>query len=230
MNIDSCEEGSIVIGAAGSLDIKAGAGFPVSSCDGDHYSIRISGCSGGHSGIDIGLPRVNAGLLLAEMIRSIDGVRIAEFDSGTASNAIPNYASATVCVPHGTELSLKGIFEDSIAGTDDTGAVLTAERTSPSPSVSEEDTAVFLDLLLATPAGVVRRDHDVPVTSSNTGLISLRSGRMDMTFKVRSAHPEELSDVADAITAVLGSHGVPYETSAHFPPWAEEPGSRLIGI
>lgn len=79
INIDNGTEECITIGAAGAMDIAGRQRFVTSQCTGDFYEVKADGFLGGHSGMDIHRPRGNAGIVLAEMIRSLGCARLASF-------------------------------------------------------------------------------------------------------------------------------------------------------
>ena len=71
INLDSETEGELYIGCAGGIDASASIPYRKEAVpEGWHHAhlIRVSGCQGGHSGMDIILCRANANKLLARVL------------------------------------------------------------------------------------------------------------------------------------------------------------------
>ena len=103
INLDSEEDGIVYVGCAGGgdtqLTVELGTELP--QADGLALSIALTGLKGGHSGCDIHLQRGNAVKLLGRALWAAylgGGFRLARFDGGSAHNAIPREAFATVVV------------------------------------------------------------------------------------------------------------------------------------
>ena len=111
INLDSGYIGLITIGCVGGF----ASSFTIppqqtQTLQGTAYQLSINGLSGGHSGIDIHLWRANGIILLTRLLDAVleNNGQISEAHGGSAGNAIPMDASATVVIPNGKE----GIFEE----------------------------------------------------------------------------------------------------------------------
>ena len=104
INIDTEEWGHLYLGCAGGMDVNvtypyssepAPAGWTVAK-------ISLTGLSGGHSGIDIHKERGNAIKLLVRLLGELgqqlgaEAWRLLQLEGGTARNALPREAFATV--------------------------------------------------------------------------------------------------------------------------------------
>ena len=107
LNLDSEETGIITIGTAGieTTDYR----LPVRLCKGvdlSTVSMAIRGLLGGHWGMDIHLPRLNAIKLATDflnVLRQHVPVRLGRFDGGEAANSIPAKADFIFLVPKEAE-------------------------------------------------------------------------------------------------------------------------------
>ena len=121
INLDSETEGELYIGCAGGVDASATIPYRTEAVpDGWHHAhvIRVSGCQGGHSGMDIILYRANANKLLARVLLPLVrdfGVKMAGFEGGNMRNAIPREAEAAVLIPDGKAREVEQ-FTDQIRG------------------------------------------------------------------------------------------------------------------
>ena len=104
LNMDSADDAEIIAGCAGGVrsDIKLPL-HRTSVCGKVSFEIKLGGLAGGHSGEDINKGRMNANKMLAAVLQSLIfdesvDADVISFNGGTASNAIPREAIATVCV------------------------------------------------------------------------------------------------------------------------------------
>ena len=105
LNLDSEDEGVFTIGCAGGrdveikLDLQIEASITQDAC----FRLAVDGLRGGHSGVDIHEQRENANVLMARLLtcltKEVDGVCVTGISGGSAHNAIPRNAVATVFVP-----------------------------------------------------------------------------------------------------------------------------------
>ena len=112
---------------------------------GDAWRIKVSGLKGGHSGVDIHQGRGNAvrilGMTLQSAAREAPGTDCRP-EGGSAQNAIPREASATVVLDRGTEQELRSIVAESQSprwksdlGGFDPGLQITVEKATRPQSV-----------------------------------------------------------------------------------------------
>ena len=108
INLDSEEENILYVGCAGGGDSQIKMNADTKPCPSDARTLRISltGLKGGHSGCDIHLQRGNAICLLARMLLATNLVtpfRLTSLSGGSAHNAIPREAFATVVITSSEE-------------------------------------------------------------------------------------------------------------------------------
>ncbi len=106
LNIDSEEEGTLLVGCAGGLTARILLPKKTISTQGTKLRLTVSGLQGGHSGTEIHKNRANAILLLAQVVYSLveeHNVAIVSIFGGTKDNVIPSEATAILCATDGLE-------------------------------------------------------------------------------------------------------------------------------
>ena len=204
--------------------------------------IDVRGLCGGHSGMNINEGRGNAIKLLVRVLRQLERrwpIRLASLSGGTARNAIPREAFATVSVPPealaelGTALTgLQTVFRQELAGVDAQVSV------SFSPCVveqvmSHDDQSRWLASLHAAPQGVRRMSVQLPgvvETSDNLGVVKIEPESGECCFMVRSLLDSASGELADEITSLFALSGMCVEQSGYYPGWTPNPDSPLLAL
>ena len=207
INLDSEDEGVFTIGSAGGDYVNIDASYSEVALPAGvaAYTVTVSGLQGGHSGVDIDKGRGHATKLLVRLLTAAAeqyGVRLAQIEGGTASNAIPTEASALVVVPDDqVEAFLQyvqefdGIVQSELAAVEPDLSVQATPADLPAKVMDETAQRTLLDALYATPQGVMRMSDAVPglvETSTNMGIVSGCDGQLSVT----------------CYAAQLGRHGV----------------------
>ena len=104
LNLDTEEWGEFYLGCAGGVDVNVARPGTPAPWPAGHLAYRISltGLRGGHSGVNIHEERGNAIKLLVRVLRGLEelgDLRLVSLHGGTARNALPREAFATVAVP-----------------------------------------------------------------------------------------------------------------------------------
>ena len=254
INLDSEQERIVYIGCAGGGNVKISfdAGSAETS-DGDcAVSVGLGGLKGGHSGCDIHLQRGNAISLLARVLwralRIAEGppaFRIARLEGGSADNAIPREASATVIV----SVSDRSRVEDDIRAefakirshyrrTDPDIALVVRDEDKEEEvqcSGDERTTLKALGLVLSLPHGVEAMSHTVRnlvETSNNVAMVKGVRGSLVITTSSRSSVNSELDALRRRIrsTAELAGAAVDLCPTSEYPAWDPNPDSKILDI
>lgn len=244
LNLDTEEWGEFYLGCAGGLDVnveRAGvaesvpAGFEV-------CRIALRGLRGGHSGVDIHEERGNAIKLLVRVLRELEEVtpvRLVDLVGGSARNALPREAVATVAVPGGRGGRLAGWLAGveanlraELRGIDEgLSLAVTVAKATQVMSVAEQD--VWLASLHAAPHGVRRMSRQVPgvvETSNNLGMVDVHPNGGSCNFMVRSLIGSGSLALADEIVSLWALSGTSAEKSGFYPGWAPNPDSALLKL
>ena len=244
LNLDTEEWGEFFIGCAGGLDVDVSRGSVAEACPAGHafWRIELKGLRGGHSGVDIHEERGNAIKLLIRVLRDLEGrfpLRLADLNGGSARNALPREASATIAVPAGLAdaiaaalASWQVLLRDELRGVDE-GLNLAVAPAPEGPVMSPGEQSLWLASLHAAPHGVRRRSLSVPgvvETSNNLGIVALGPAGGSCNFMVRSLRDSAARALADEIVSLFSLTGTQAETSGHYPGWTPNAASALVEL
>lgn len=242
LNLDSESWGDFYLGCAGGLDVdverrRPGIAVPEGM---SAFRIALRGLRGGHSGVDIHEERGNAIKLLVRVLVALGGelpLRLSSLQGGTARNALPREAFATLAVPvhAGEQLrsrlhAMEQTLREELAGVED-GIVLSLEAASPTALMPPEEQARWLAALHAAPFGVRRMSRRLPgvvETSNNLGLLDLGPDGGHCNFMVRSLIDSAAAALADEIVSLFDLAGCSARQSGAYPGWAPNPDSPLL--
>lgn len=163
-------------------------------------------------------------------------VRLATLDGGTARNAIPREASATLALPAAdvdTALAVLGELQASLR--DELSGVncphLRGVPCAVDDVMDAAEQALWLASLQAVPQGVQRMSARLPgvvETSSNLGIVHLAPDSATCNFMVRSLVDAAGRELGDAIASLFALSAMPVELSGHYPGWTPNPESPLL--
>ena len=236
LNLDGTSDSSLTIGCAGSTHAFTGCGCRASPSRtaGRCSQVAVSGARGGHSGGDIAKGRVNAIKALGRLLVGTP-LRLARLEGGVSRNALPREARAIVAVREpsafdgGCRAELAAIREQ-FAGTDDALA-LSIEPVERQDAADEAASARALDLLAATPSGVVAMSAALPgkvETSTSLNVATTEDGVLTLASMTRSANARALDDVVASIEAAARLAGADVELKPSYPPWRPDLDSALL--
>lgn len=242
LNLDNEEKGTLCIGCSGGIKTIArrkAAWRPVTS--GSAWRIKVFGLKGGHSGVDIHQGRGNAlrilGTTLQSALESLP-VEVADLNGGSAQNAIPREASATVTLDPANEKELRSLVARSEAawksdlGSFDPGLQITVEQASrPHKVLDSGDAGRAVDLLASLHHGVLAMSPDVPglvQDSTNLAVISTTGDTLEVITSQRSAIESSKWSAARMVATVCRLAGFEVEHSGSYPGWKPEPNSDIV--
>ncbi len=247
LNLDAESSGVLEIGCAGSawtILRWSAAREPVP--DGwQAIDIRLSGLRGGHSGIDIAKGRLNAikGLVgLLHRLADDTPIRLCRVEGGSAFNAIPIRAQATVACP---DDRLSSCLDEiagyaahlarRVAGTEpDLSVEQAAAPGSKRTCWADQDGLRLLDLLQVLPSGVLAVDPDLPgqvETSSNVGIVTEVDGVLEVHSLARSSIASAMDEVVASVRSAARLAGAQFHLHHPVtPPWRVAPDSIALRV
>jgi len=244
LNLDTEEWVEFYLGCAGGLDVnvaRAGRSEPAPAGH-QFFRIELGGLRGGHSGVDIHEERGNAIKLLVRVLRELAIVipfRLAELQGGSARNALPREAFATVAVPFEATERLPGLLalaeatlRAELQGVD-AGVHLAASVADAMQVMAVAEQEIWLASLHAAPHGVRRMSRKVPgvvETSNNLGMVDVRPNGASCNFMVRSLLASGSLALADEIVSLWALSGTRAEKAGFYPGWAPNPASALLKL
>lgn len=242
LNLDTEEWGEFYLGCAGGLDVQVsrrsqGETLPAGWVA---QQITLTGLRGGHSGVNIHEGRGNAIKLLVRVLHALErdtGLRWASLRGGSARNALPREAFATVALPAGRLTALQASLSawQQVLRTE-LGDVEPSLQLSMAPAqaamlLTPAEQTIWSHSLRAAPHGVHRmsqRVSGVVETSNNIGVLSLDADGGEVNFMVRSLVDSAAIDLGEEIVALWTLSGSETRVEGHYPGWAPNPASPLL--
>jgi dipeptidase D len=245
INLDSEEDGIVYVGCAGGGDtqLTVELGSEPAPADAAALSMSLTGLKGGHSGCDIHLQRGNAVKLLGRALWAAHqscGFYLARFDGGSAHNAIPREAFATVVVGREDRSAVMTAVEQEVATIRaeyepaDPGIQLAVDDTSAPEAVWDQATTErVLRLVSALPHGVEAMSYDIPdlvETSVNLATVVRVNGALRVGLSSRSSIDSALEALRRQVRAVGQLAGAEVEEDVAYPGWKPDLESRLLEV
>jgi len=246
LNLDTEEEGALYVGCAGGGDNLLRLAVAEVAAPAGHVALdfHLSGLKGGHSGVDIHLQRGNAIKLLARILHAAMGGDVpfpfGRFEGGTAHNAIPREAFATVLVPADKEADFRAAVDAELAAVAaeyrpaDPDLRLSVEKVDAPAKVWDDATGHrVLDLLEALPHGVQTMSYDIPdlvETSTNLATVERRDGRLEILASSRSSVDSAIAALRRRIRAAGELAGAEVDERGGYPGWKPDMGSELLRV
>jgi dipeptidase D len=238
INLDSEDLGQITIGSAGGEFTDYLLPLAYREAGGERaLELAVEGLQGGHSGIQIHLPRLNAVKAVLEGLLSLRremGLRLCRFEGGAATNAIPAAARCAFLVPAGgaarAATLLDGWRERALREGRDKeprlriGIAEAADRRG----WTEEQTGRFLGLLEEVPQGPLAFSREVEglvETSNNLGVVRPKADGVEVLVNCRSSVNEALEELSRRLQGIGERHGAQVRQHDRYPGWAANPSS-----
>jgi dipeptidase D len=242
LNLDTEEEGEVTIGCAGaantSLSLPVEAGAPSSGVSA--LEVSMTGLKGGHSGMEIHLPRGNALKLLARALYAVSldrPLHVAAFTGGGKHNAIPREASAVILVPSEETAAVRASLEkegDAIRAELQPGEPDVRLDVREAPLPERAWTAVAgrhaVALVHALPHGVLTMSQDIPglVETSTNLAAAVQNGAFEILLSTRSMVDSALRGARQRIRAAAELAGASVEENKGYPGWKPDPNAALL--
>ena len=230
INIDSENEGVFTVSCAGGARTQINLPLITQENDQTSYEIAIDGLMGGHSGVEIDKGRINASILLGEILDSFTfNFLISEISGGLKDNAIPRSASCVICSNVNPKEAINSFLNSFDFGKDNRPQV-TVKEISCKKSFSKESSLLIVYFLNNVPNGIQKMSSDINglvQTSLNLGILNTTESGLEASFAVRSSVNNErnelidtLKDFADGLGGTVSSHGF-------YPAWEYKKDSKL---
>lgn len=245
INIDSEKEGYFTVGCSGGITSATTLPVKQGEAPSGYRCVKISagGMKGGHSGIQIHEGRANALIVTARTLKQTlnqCSIQIADVKGGSAHNAIPRDAEATVFIKDSDLAKAEKIVADcnktikqefkrmepnleisfKKEGGSFKGKVLTAEATK-----------YLVNFMLAMPHGVAAMSADIKdlvETSNNFASIAVKGNAVEIITSQRSSLASRLSAQTEKIEALATLAGASMKNSDGYPGWSPDMDSELL--
>lgn len=243
LNMDSEEEGYLLVSCAGGIRVNATLPLKREKASGLVVDIKLSGLTGGHSGVEIDKGRANACKLLGRTLYRLYNnlpFGIISIDGGLMDNAIPRDASARILLSEDKDLSdlentvreLNEVYKKEYQLTD-SNIKLDICNKKPAASVSvmtSATTEAVITALVSLPNGIQRMSGDIKdlvQTSLNLGILSSTETEVVYSFAVRSSVESEKEELVERIKCLIEALGGTISCSGDYPAWEYRKDSPL---
>ncbi len=239
LNLDSEDEGHLLVSCAGGVTTEAHLPVEWESVDGEVVRLTVTGLQGGHSGVEIDKGRGNACRLLGRALyalREEGNFRLIRLEGGLKDNAIPREAVAElVCEPgdFGRVIDgLKDVYQNEYRQIDpdidilwESQGIKTGQRV-----MTSQTTDKVIAALVNLPGGIQRMSFDIPglvQTSLNLGIMVTKAEEVSFSFSVRSSVGSEKEELVQRIRCLMEALGGNVTCTGAYPAWEYRQDSPL---
>ncbi len=245
LNLDTEDEGEMVIGSAGGIDVTATMQYKEEETDADDccVAITVKGLRGGHSGLEIGAGRANANKLLARVVRDLianNEARLCTWHCGNMRNAIPFEGTAVMSLPKENLEELRSaceqwqqLFNNEYNGIESNVQVVVADAEKAATQLPAEIQDNIVNAIYACHNGVLRYIPQIPEiveTSSNLAIIDIENGAARIQILARSASESQKECIATTLESCFSMAGMKVQFGGSYQGWDPNPNSEMIRI
>ena len=245
LNLDTEDEGEMIVGSAGGVDITGTIEYkPVETEEGDKaIKVTIKGLKGGHSGLEINEGRANANKQMVRFVReaiSLCDARLAEWHGGNMRNAIPNSCVVVLTVPAENVEATKELVEDwkeqiveDYYGIEDAIEFFCEDVETPKTEVPADIQDNLIDAIYACHDGVIRMIPTIPTkveTSSNLAILNITDSKAEMLILARSSSESMKDYVTKTVSSAMAMVGMKVITSGDYFGWNPNPNSPMVAL
>lgn len=229
LNLDSEEEGQLIVSAAGGRNVVGKLPLSWEPCTKPVYEIKVDGLQGGHSGAEIHQGRANANIILGKILGGLP-CRLISMNGGTKANAITRTATALVAMDTPVDGGdLTALFRREY-GQRDPELTVTVTTATALQMADAESSAKAIALLSALPDGVQAWSTEIEglvETSLNCGIVTTDEKELTVLTSLRSMKNSERDALNDRIVVLMEKNGFATETEAGYPAWEFKADSPL---
>ena len=245
LNLDTEQEGELIIGSAGGVDITATLDYQEAESDKTDAAVKITikGLKGGHSGLEICEGRGNANKMMVRIVREAiaeDEACLASWHGGNMRNAIPREAEVVLTLPKENVEDLKAIvaeyketFNNEYKGIESEIEVVAEDVALPEMIVPQEIQDNLVDAIYAAHNGVWRYIPTMPEiveTSSNLAIVDIDGGKAAIKILARSSSETMKEDLSTSLESCFNMAGMKVEFSGAYGGWDPSTDSELIKV
>jgi dipeptidase D len=246
INLDSEEEGTLLVSCAGGLTARTTIPPVWESTDKtlSTYVIKIRGLKGGHSGMEIDKERANSNKLMGRVLMSIlpeSEFRLASLNGGSKHNAIPREMDAVILIKAEDKASVENklkqceeMFKTEFRLQDpDVRIEFEASTDSASEMLSKQTTENIINYLYLVPNGVNSMSMDIKglvESSMNLGVVDTHKDKIEFITSVRSSIKSLKEELYNRIVVTAKLTGAKVTTESSYPEWSYKPDSKIRTI
>lgn len=243
INIDSEEEGTLLVSCAGGVTAKTiiPAAWEAMDATLVPYITKIRGLKGGHSGLEIDKERGNSNKLMGRILMSILSeidFRLGSLNGGSKHNAIPRETDAVILVRADDKTLVEKklyecgeVFANELRISDsDVRVEFEVLPILPPEMLSKESTNHVVNYLYLVINGVASMSMDIKglvESSSNLGVISTHKDSIEFISSIRSSVRSLKYELHNRLVVNAALNGGSVVTESDYPEWAYNPDSKV---
>ena len=244
LNLDTEEDDEIGVGCAGGVDVTGTRNYTEKANPGNtkSYQIKISGLSGGHSGMNIHKNLGNANKIMNILLQS--GVKfktyVSELEGGSLRNAIPRESTAKVAVDFTSgeiwrEALLKKVkdLKEEYKTTDPNFLVEIEQIEEVSTVMDESAQTSLLTCMEELHNGVYKMSDELPdlvETSNNIAKVTVSKGNIRIECLTRSSSEDGKTELVNTLKAIFEKFNFDVSTSGSYPGWSPNMNSSIVKL
>ena len=244
LNVDSEEEGILVVGSAGGelITVSIPTEYEKVS-DYPEMTIEVGGLMGGHSGMEIHKPRGNSNKILNGILKEISktiDIKLISITGGSKDNAIPRKTIAKIAVKSEDISIFESKIEEIKNKTIDANKLeepeiyITITKEGLTSKVFTKDVLDSVILLLdSIPTGVFTRlsqNTETVESSSNLAIVNTEEDKIIIQISTRSSASKVLEELREKILEQVKKSNAEYNINGNYPEWEYNPESKLRDI
>ncbi len=238
INIDSEEEGILIAGCAGGMDIDLKYEIERKSEEGNVYTLLVHNLKGGHSGMSIHENLLNAikcGGQILDTISKDNDIKIISVSGGTKHNAIPRefeveFISKEELDP---EIYMEA-YREFKKVEDNIEIDLTDVGYKKVDAFSEGLTERLIHAITKIPHGVKSymegEYSDIVESSLNLAIVDTKENSVDFKISARSSKDDKKEKISDEIHAIAMETKGKFTKSSSYNAWEFKEDSPLRDI
>lgn len=245
LNLDTEDDDELTIGCAGGVNVSAFKKYSEINTgeNSQSFELKISGLSGGHSGMDIHKGLGNANKLMNRLLYLLTEeteVQIHSIQGGGLRNAIPRESVVRISIPKSAIancLEIASNFQEEVASehqeTDPHFSFYMKEIDAIAKAATAELSLQVINALYALPVGIYRMSPTVEgmvQTSNNLSQVSMADGELAILCLCRSSVDSEKNDEVKAIKSALFVLDAEITTDSDYPGWTPRPTSDIVDL
>ena len=239
INLDSEAEGECIVSCAGGIDIDLS--FKNEYIKNVHPTakITVSGLSGGHSGADIHLGRLNANNCMARFLweeYNRKPFQLIAVDGGDKKNVITSECTALISCDHIDELrerakEFASDLRSRAYGADKQVKVLVDKKGVREEALSFSQTARVIRMMILAPSGMLEKEPEgMVVASSNLGVVKTCADAVELKYLFRFNAKTYCDEYKERYKALADMLGAEINADGYYSCWEKKQDSKLVEI
>ncbi len=233
INIDSENEGVFTVSCAGGARAQLKLPLNKEINSSRAFEISFDGLKGGHSGVEIDKGRINANVLLGEILKSFDfNFKLADVNGGLKDNAIPRDSKCIICCDSNPQKAIENFIEKYDFGFDNK-VQFSVKSVEINSCFTDETTNKIIYLLNNVPNGIQKMSEDIEglvQTSLNLGILYCKNDNLIASFAVRSSVNKERDELIDRLRQFAKKLGGELSGHGFYPAWEFKKDSKLRNV